>query len=154
MTGWSKSTIYVAVAMMTGGFLLIVLGWNGAANLDYVQGQLPYVISGGLAGVSLIAGGLALAVIQELRRGTLAITERLAELTELVSQGAAAAGGPTAVPSDGNMVVAGRTSYHKSGCHLIDGRTDLQVMSAEDAASRGLAPCRICEPQVKKASAS
>jgi hypothetical protein len=148
MTGWSKSTTYIAVAMMAGGFLLIVLGWNGAANLDYVQGQLPYVISGGLAGVGLIGGGLALAIIQELRRGTLAVTEMLAELTEIVSQGASG-GGPTAVPSDGNMVVAGRTSYHKSGCHLIDGRSDLQVMSAEDATARGLAPCRICEPQVK-----
>ena len=153
MTGWSKNTIYLAVAMMAGGFLLLVLGWNGAANLDYVQGQLPYVISGGLAGVGLIAGGLTLAVIQELRRGTLAVTERLAELTEIIAQGASSTGGPTAVPADGAMVVAGRTSYHKSGCHLIDGRSDLQVMSAEDATARGLAPCRICDPKVK-ASAS
>lgn len=150
MTGWSKSTIYIAVAMMAGGFLLIVLGWNGAANLDRVPGQVPYLISGGLAGIGLVAGGLTLAVIQELRRGTLAVTERLAELTEIIAQGAAASGtGPTAVPADGAMVVAGRTSYHKSGCHLIDGRSDLQVMSAEDATGRGLAPCRICEPQVK-----
>ncbi len=148
MKGWSKGTTYVAVAMMAGGFLLLVLGWNGAANLDYVQGQVPYLISGGMAGAALIVGGLVLAVIQELRRSTLAVTEKLEELTELLVQGGAA-GGPTAVPSDGSMVVAGRTSFHKSGCHLIDGRTDLQVMSATDASSRGLAPCRICEPQVK-----
>jgi hypothetical protein len=149
MKGWTKSTTYIAVAMMTGGFLLIVLGWNGAADLDYVQGQVPYLISGGLAGIGLVVGGLVLAVIQEMRRSTMAITERIEELTEITVKGAAGAGGPTAVPSDGSMVVAGRTSYHRSTCHLIDGRSDLQVMSTEDAANRGLAPCRICEPQVK-----
>lgn len=148
MKGWSKSTTYIAVAMMAGGFLLIVLGWNGAAGLDYVQGQLPYLISGGMAGFGLIVGGLVLAVIQEMRRSTLAVTEKLEELTQITLKGAGA-GGPTAVPSDGSMVVAGRTSYHRSDCHLIDGRSDLQVMSGSDANSRGLAPCRICEPQVK-----
>lgn len=148
MKGWSKSTIYISVAMMTGGFLLIVLGWNGAASLDYVQGQLPYLISGGMAGVGLIVGGLVLAVIQEMRRSTIAVTEKLEELTEVMAKGAGT-GGPTVVPTDGSMVVAGRTSYHRSDCHLIDGRSDLQVMSTDDAAARGLAPCRICEPQVK-----
>lgn len=148
MSGWSKNTTYVAVAMMAGGFLLLVLGWNGAASLDYVQGQVPYLISGGLAGVALVLGGLALAVIQELRRSTLAVTEKLEELTEITLKGGAATG-PTVVPSDGSMVVAGRTSFHESGCHLIEGRGDLQVMSGEDARNRGLAPCRICEPKVK-----
>jgi hypothetical protein len=147
MKGWSKGTTYVAVAMMAGGFLLIVLGWNGAASIDFVQGQIPYVISGGLAGVSLVVGGVALAVIQDMRRSTLTVTEKLEELTHIVAQGGSTAG-PTAVPTDGSMVVAGRTTYHQSHCHLIEGRSDLQVMSASDASGRGLAPCRICEPQV------
>lgn len=151
MKNWSKGTTYISVGMMVAGFLLLVLGWNGAANLDYVQGQVPYVISGGLAGLGLIGGGLVMALIQESRRNTVMLAEKLEELTEIMAAGAAKSGGPTAVPSDGSMVVAGRTSFHRSNCHLIDGRTDLQVMGVEDAKSRGLAACRICEPKVSSA---
>lgn len=75
--GWSKNTTYLAVAMMAGGFLLIVLGWNGAASKDFVQGQFPYLISGGLAGVSLVIGGVSLTIIQELRRSTATLAQRL-----------------------------------------------------------------------------
>lgn len=74
---WSKNTTYLAVAMMAGGFLLIVLGWNGAAGKDFVQGQFPYLISGGLAGVCLVVGGVALTIIQELRRTTATLAQRL-----------------------------------------------------------------------------
>lgn len=148
MKGWSKGTTYISVAMMAGGFLLIVLAWNGAASVDFVQGQIPYLISGGLAGASLIIAGLVLAVIQDMRRSTLTLTEKLEELTEIVAKGQTGSG-PTAVPTDGSMVVAGRTTYHNNGCHLIEGRSDLQVMSASDASGRGLAPCRICDPQIK-----
>lgn len=150
MKDWSKGTMYVAVGMMVAGFLLLVLGWNGAANLDYVQGQVPYVISGGLAGVSLVAGGLVMALIQEMRRNTATVADKLELLTELMA-GAMASSGPTAVPTDGSMVVAGRTSYHRSGCHLIEGRSDLQVMGVQDAKGRGLAACRICDPKVESA---
>lgn len=96
MKGWSKSTTYIAVVMMAAGFLLIVLGWNGAAGLDYVQGQLPYIISGGLAGVALVGAGLTLALVQELRRSTLEITEKLDELRgSMQATGVADDMGPT-----------------------------------------------------------
>ncbi len=145
MKGWSKNTTYIAVGMLVGGFLLLVLGWNGAAGIDYVPGQLPYVISGGLAGMGLIAGGLALVVVQELRRATVEISAKLEEMSEIVASGVGT--GPTAVPSDGDRIVAGRTSYHRPDCRLIASRADLQVMSPDAARERGLAPCRICEPK-------
>lgn len=76
-SGWSRNTTYLAVGMMAGGFLLIVLAWNGAASKDFVQGQFPYLISGGLAGVCLVIGGVALTIIQEMRRSTAALAHRL-----------------------------------------------------------------------------
>lgn len=145
MKGWSKATTYLAVVMLALGFLLIVLGWNGAASVDTPQQQMPYVISGGLAGVGLVAAGLALLVIQEVRRATLLITQKLDQVAD-ASIGAGAASGPSAVPTDGDMVIAGRTTYHTPSCHLVEGRQDLQVMSPSTASDRGLAPCRICEP--------
>lgn len=84
MNGWSKGTTYLAVVMMAGGFLLIVLGWNGAASLDYIQGQIPFVLSGGMAGLGLVMGGVALTIIQEMRRTTGALAARLDRIAGLL----------------------------------------------------------------------
>src|SRR5687767_15244063 len=42
-----------AASLMTIGVSAILLGWVGAANSTLVEEQLPYLISGGLLGVSL-----------------------------------------------------------------------------------------------------
>lgn len=149
MMASEKSTTYLAVAMIGGGFLLIVLAWNGAASLDFVQGQLPYLISGGLSGMGLIIGGIALILVQEMRKSAAGVEARLDELVEIMTLSNMSQG-PTAVPQD-DHVVAGRTSYHRSSCHLVEERNDLQAMSRETAQERGLAPCRICEPQAASA---
>jgi len=39
------------------GFLAIVFGWYGAAHSAYLFQEIPYLISGGLLGVALVAGG-------------------------------------------------------------------------------------------------
>ncbi len=155
MQGWSKGVIYSAVAMLGAGMLLIVLGWNGAASLDHVSGQIPYLISGGLGGVALAGAGLTLIVVHSLRRDLLSLGQKLDRVVDAVEelQGTAALG-PTAVPDDeGVRVVAGRTTYHARSCHLVEGREDLQVMAPETARDRGLAPCRICNPHRSDRSA-
>lgn len=148
----SKSTTYVAVALMVAGFVLIVLAWNGAASRDFIQGQFPYLISGGIAGLGLILGGLALALIQEMRRVTGRLEDKIEWMTEILGSRVEKAGGPTAVPEDGTVVIAGRTSFHRPDCHLVEGRDDMQAMSPGAAADRGLAPCRICTPEAADAA--
>jgi hypothetical protein len=143
----SKNTMQLAVGLTAIGFLLIVLAWNGAASLDFVQGQIPFLISGGLAGVGLIGVGLTLALVMEMRRSNAQVVAKLEQVSELLAGAASATAGPTAVPDDGTAVVAGRTTYHRPTCRLVEGRRDLQVMSPSDAGDKGLAPCRICEPQ-------
>jgi hypothetical protein len=50
-----------AASLMTVGVSAILLGWLGAARSTLVEEQLPYLISGGLLGVSLsIVGALML----------------------------------------------------------------------------------------------
>jgi len=39
------------------GIVAIVLGWYGAAHSTYLFQEVPYLISGGLLGVALVAGG-------------------------------------------------------------------------------------------------
>lgn len=137
----TKRPVQVAVGFAAAGFVLITLGWNGAANVDYAQGQLPYLISGGVAGLALVLVGLTLLVIHELKHST---AQLLAGL-ERSAEAAAAATGPTAVPDDGSMVVAGRATYHLPSCRLVAERDDLQTMSPAAAIDRGLAGCRICD---------
>jgi len=39
------------------GIVAIILGWYGAAHSAYLFQEIPYLISGGLLGVALVAGG-------------------------------------------------------------------------------------------------
>lgn len=133
--------VQVAVGLAAAGFVLILLGWNGAANLDHTQGQIPYLISGGVAGLALVLVGLTLLIIHELKRSTAHLLLGL----ERASEASAAAAGPTVVPDGGPTVVAGRATYHLPTCRLVVSRTDLQTMAPGAASDRGLAPCRICD---------
>lgn len=147
MRDWiRRSPVSAGVVLVAAGFALIFLGWNGAAGLDFVEGQVPYVISGGLTGLALVGAGLAVVLVQAQRREARAITDRLDELVEAMrALGGTAERGPTLVP-DESMVIAGRGSYHLPACRLVEGRDDLQPMSRTAAEDRGLAPCRICQP--------
>jgi len=144
----TRSSMYLAVGFTAVGFLLIVLGWNGAASLDHVQGQVPYLISGGLAGLGLVGLGMMLAVVQELRRTNARLTQRIDILADLVAAERTTAPGPSSVPVDGTAVVAGRSTFHRPDCELATTQPQLQTMSREDASERGLTPCRVCRPVV------
>lgn len=153
MQGWSKGVIYTAVAMLGAGFLLMVLAWNGAASvggdrlgIDYTQGQIPYVISGGIGGLALVAGGLALLVVHSLRRDLLRVSQQLEQITDAIRESGAAAGAAMHSTNSDGEVVAGRTSYHLPSCHLVEDRNDLRQLTLDAARDRGLAPCRICNP--------
>lgn len=147
----TRNTMHLAVGFAAAGFLLIVMGWNGAASVDYAQGQLPYLISGGVGGLGLIGLGLMLAVVQELRRSTATTAARLDALTELLAADHVGVGGPTGVPVDGSAVVATKAVFHDPACRLVEARPGLQPMAHEDARARGLVPCRVCRPEASHA---
>lgn len=64
MSTKARITVFIGLAVTVTGFVLITLAWNGAASQDIVQGQFPYLLSGGLAGLGMVMAGLAFAVIQ------------------------------------------------------------------------------------------
>lgn len=49
--------LVVGAVAMALGFVAIVLGWYGAAHSAFLFQEVPYLISGGLLGVALVAGG-------------------------------------------------------------------------------------------------
>ena len=54
------STTLVLAALAVGGFVGIALAWRGAAATLFVVLQLPWVLSGAIAGVALLGAALAL----------------------------------------------------------------------------------------------
>ena len=53
-----RQLLLVGGAVCIGiGFVTIVFGWYGAAHSAYLFQEIPYLISGGLLGVALVAGG-------------------------------------------------------------------------------------------------
>lgn len=142
-----RLTTYLSTGMVTVGFGLMFLAWNGAAGLDYVQGQVPFLLSGALPGLGLVLTGLTLALVQEMRRSAARV---LAALQERAATEEGPARVPAAVP-DGDHVVATASTFHEPACQVVDGRTDLTPMTPETAAEHGLVPCRICEPATRAA---
>jgi hypothetical protein len=143
----------LGVAVCTLGFVVIFLGWNGAASFNDLRQQFPYLVSGGVAGLGLVVIGAALLLIEAMRteRGELQAT--LLELRAALETSAATTpvSALPALVAEG-AVVAGASSYHRPTCRLVEGRDDLEVIAEAEATERGLAPCRICTPDVTPAS--
>lgn len=137
------------------GLLVIGIGWNGAAGsggeIDHVpvlQAQLPWLLSGGFLGLAIVAVGAAVLVSHAHREDRASLESRLETLIEAV--GRLGGLGSTDVASDdlvGN-VIAGPNSYHTRDCRLLKGRNETSRLTPEDAAGRGLTPCRVCRPPV------
>ncbi len=61
---WDRVT---AIALVLIGGLLLLLGWLGVRDTAYPAEQVPYVVSGGLAGIVLVGIGAALWISADLR---------------------------------------------------------------------------------------
>lgn len=83
MRGPAKLASYIGLLMVVGGFVLIAVAWNGTAEVDALAAQFPYLLSGGVAGLGLIGGGLGVLFVQAQRE----IDAVEAAQTERVIQG-------------------------------------------------------------------
>jgi hypothetical protein len=130
------------------GLVAIGVGWNGAAGQLTLLGQIPYILSGGLIGISLVVLGAAMLVVQNAREDRTRLELKLDQLTDALL----AAGGPAraaaAAPQDASgLVVAGTASYHVPGCRLVDGREETALLTPAEARANDLKPCRVCAPE-------
>lgn len=89
MTSWWKDATtqgtLLFVALLSGGFAAIALGWKVAARTLFVPGQVPAVVSGGLGGLALVLLGAGLLSVHAGR--SLAAQEREA-FEELLDEAA------------------------------------------------------------------
>lgn len=124
------------------GFVIIGLGWRGMAQVACADCQLPYLLSGGAAGLGLILLGATLIIAAQFRDERLKLAETLKAVGTAVSK--AVASGGAVSPSE--LVVAGKSTYHRPGCRLVEGKTDVDFVSVEVARLNGLSACRVCSP--------
>ena len=82
---WSDLGGKLGVGLIGGGFLLIFLGWNGAASVDRVPSQFPYLISGGVGGLSLVIVGVGVLIVQNQRADRAELQATLHELRRALS---------------------------------------------------------------------
>jgi hypothetical protein len=149
------------------GLVLIWTGWNGAASYNDIRKQFPYLISGGIAGLALVAIGVGLFVLQSARADRVQLEANLIELRKILdrmtgspSGNGAEASGARGVPentgtrgvAEDTMVVVGPNAYHRPGCRLVQGREGLKSMTEEAARGAGLSPCRTCHNVTREVS--
>lgn len=160
--GWSMDV--PRLLMLLGGVLLclglvvIGAGWYGAAHTPYLFEQVPYMISGGLLGIGLVAAGGFLYFaywmtrqVDETKRQSARTQEALEQVQKALTE-ALAAGPPTgsgraasgrSARSNGSFVATkGGSMFHRPDCPVVAGRTDLRKVGAEG----DLEPCRMCDP--------
>ena len=158
---WNQLGGQLGIGLALVGFVLIFLGWNGAASYDRLPAQFPYLISGGIVGLALVVIGAAAIVVQAARSDRAGLQRSVDELRAAVERLAgtvavSANGSPSGVSSSAptkavavavadGLVVAGGTSYHRPDCRLVDGRGALPAMTVDAAEAAGLTPCRACD---------
>jgi hypothetical protein len=138
------------VLFCLAGFVLVWVGWNGAASYDTSIRQFPYLISGGIAGLCLVHIGVGLWIVQSQRAERVHLEDHLAGLNRVLETLVEVVGHTAGAGHDGGngngLVLAGSTAYHRPACPLVQDHPRLTTTTAELASDNGLAPCRTCEP--------
>jgi hypothetical protein len=152
--GWGKLGGHLAIVYCLAGFVLIFLGWNGAASYDNTSAQMPYLVSGGIGGLALVVVGAGLMVAQSNRADREALQATLEEVRDSMERMAAGASGGNGAgvswssggAAPAGEVVAGPSAFHRADCKLVQGQAGLVTMTVVRAQEQGLAACRICAP--------
>jgi hypothetical protein len=147
--GWVRGRLLVMIsgALVGLGLVLVLLGWHGASRSPNVNGQIPYLISGGqLGGTLALLGGFfyfghwLTALIKEQRAQGAAIVAAIERLEAVVAQASA----PTPDALDATLVATARgTLAHRPDCSVVAGKHGLRSVSPTEA----LPHCRLCLPE-------
>lgn len=137
----------LGLVFIAGGFIVIGKAWDGAASINFVQGQVPYLLSGGFLGLGLIVVGCAMLVLSSVRAERKALTDQYERMSTLLGRNLSRLQ-VSSNGSSGEQVVVGDNVYHRPDCRILTGKDDLMTVALEQAAGEGLQPCRVCDPPI------
>ena len=142
---------FLGLAFITAGFVVFYFAWDGAASINFAQGQIPYLLSGGFLGLGLVITGTALLFLSTIRSERQLLTDRFDEMARLLSRNLSRMQfSSNGAGSTNGQVVAGATSYHRAECKILEGKDGLTTVTVEQAAAEGLERCRVCNPPEAK----
>jgi len=161
----ARTLLIAGGVLLPLGFILILLGWYGAAHTVNVYEQIPYSISGGTLGLGLVfAGGFSYfaywltQMVYAARRDAADTRDALHRIEQLLAASASASVAAAAPSGTARRqvrtagAVAGGatffatptgTMFHRADCPAVAGRDNLREVSGTES---GLTACRICEP--------
>ena len=94
-----------AVLLVLAGMVVLLIGWVGVSGADLAVKQIPYVMSGGIAGILFVAVGSVLWVSSDLRdewRELRKLRVHVGGIEQLLADKAAAEEARTAEPASAN----------------------------------------------------
>lgn len=113
MKGPAQLATYIAALLVGGGFLVIILAWNGAAERNSLPQQFPYLLSGGLTGLGMVVAGMIVFSVQAARMLTAqrarlmrelnTAMARLVAVSRAVRAGEQAAADPLVAPASASL---------------------------------------------------
>lgn len=134
---------------VTAGFVTIGVAWNGSASINFVQGQVPYLLSGGFLGLGLIVTGCVLLLLSSVRAERQIMTDLFSEMSRLLTRNLARSQFSSNGSGDTEgQVVATDNAYHRAECRVLQGKQGLTTLTVQQADAEGLQPCRVCDPPV------
>lgn len=144
---------FLGLMFIAAGFVTFYFAWDGAASINFAQGQIPYLLSGGFLGLGLVITGATLLFLSTIRSERQLMTDRYDEMARLLSRNLSrlqfSSNGHSAASSA--QVIAGVTTYHRAECKILEGKDGLTTVTVEQAAAEGLERCRVCNPpEIKK----
>jgi hypothetical protein len=139
--------------------LFILVGWYGVSGTAVVAKQIPYVVSGGIAGVFLAVFGAYFLGTEELRKdsGRLDRLERMVlELHEALLTSDDAPPAERVESADGSngqvyVTLSRSNTYHRSECAMVASKPNTKVLAPLTIRRRKLTPCQLCEPSLPDA---
>ena len=96
--------------LIVGGLLALLLGWLGVSGTAYPAEQLPYIVSGGLFGIALIAIGVQFWLSADLRDEW----RKLDRLQALLTRDQSLNSSETQAESNGSVARSSRTTAVRS----------------------------------------
>lgn len=122
------------------GAVALFLGWYGVSGTPIPAKQLPYLVSGGMTGVSLVVLAAAVLATDDVKRQLSelqGVAVKVDRLFDLLTEPAPEEEQPAPVRLDGG------STYHRPTCRLVAGKK--AHVATEEELSK-LRPCRVCQP--------
>jgi hypothetical protein len=158
--------------VLTGvGLLAIFLGWFGLSGQALVAKQLPFLISGGIGGIALVAIGAVILGTEDLRKDSGRLDRLEKQIAQLHAVLLARADAPdiSLAEDDGEatrhpngkherelhgpdadrgelVALPGGSTFHRLGCAMVAGKSEAVPITEDLARDEGLKPCRLCDP--------